>query len=92
MGNHPRIPYFDRFRKIGKLAHVQKPHESNGRELSTPSEVAKALKISPPTVMALFRKGIIEAEIAIGRIYRFNLNKCLTALRKHSEEKGGARE
>lgn len=57
-------------------------------ELSTPRELAKVLKVSPPTVMAYLRRGIIEAEIAVGRVYRFNPEKCVSMLRAHTQRQG----
>ncbi len=78
---------------MGKLAgmpNISIPHY--GPQFATPAELAAVLKISRPQVMAYFRRGIIPAEIAIGRVYRFDVEKCVEALRKHSEteENGGA--
>lgn len=50
--------------------------------LLTPRELADLLKVSPPTVMSYFRRGIIPAEIAIDRVFRFDRDKCLAALRE----------
>jgi excisionase family DNA binding protein len=40
---------------------------------ATPQEVAERLNTTPPTILAWFRKGIIPAVCAEGRIYRFDL-------------------
>ena len=77
---------------MGKLGHVKEAHDLNGKELDTPSELAGVLKVSTPTVMDYLRRGLIEAEIAIGRVYRFDRDKCLAALRDHSNQKGGTLE
>jgi len=77
---------------MGKLGHVKEAHDPNQEEFDTPEELAGALKVSAPTVMKYFRLGLIEAEIAIGRVYRFDREKCLAALRGHSKRKGGSGE
>lgn len=59
-------------------------------DLDTPSDLAKAAKVTPPTVMDWFKRGIIPAEIAIGRVYRFNRAKCLAALAAHSKQEAAA--
>lgn len=59
-------------------------------ELDNPRELAKALKVTPPTVLDWHRRGIIPAEIAIGRVYRFNRAKVRAALAAHSNGKGNA--
>jgi excisionase family DNA binding protein len=61
-------------------------------ELDTPKELAKALKVTPPTVMDWFRRGIIPAEVALGRIYRFDRAKCKAALAaRQNANREGAR-
>jgi hypothetical protein len=37
--------------------------------------------------MAYLRRGIIEAEIAVGRVYRFDPEKCVSRLRAHTQRK-----
>lgn len=56
----------------------------------TPRELADLLKVSPPTVMSYFRRGIIPAEIAVDRVFRFDRDKCLAALREVSNAEGAA--
>ena len=58
--------------------------------LLTPRELADLLKVSPPTVMSYFRRGIIPAEIAVDRVFRFDREKCLAALRGFSRTEGAA--
>jgi len=44
------------------------------------SGIAKAIGVTHKTVIALYEKGIIPAEIAEGRLYRFDLAKVRKAL------------
>lgn len=81
---------------MGKVGSVMQNAASTVEELDTPKELAKALKVTPPTVMDWWKKGIIPAEVAEGRIYRFNREKCKAALAARepvarSKKKGGAR-
>ena len=71
-----------------KVCGVMQNAASQIEELDTPKELAKALKVTPPTVMDWWKKGIIPAEVAIGRIYRFDREKCKAALAANSKEKG----
>lgn len=73
-------------------AEGAQPRDDDSQELLTPPELASVLKVSPPTVMAYFRRGIIPAEIAVDRVFRFDREKCLAALRGHSKRKGGSGE
>lgn len=66
------------------------PCDVDTEELLTPPELAGVLKVSPPTVMAYFRRGIIPAEIAVDRVFRFDREKCLAALREFSKAEGAA--
>lgn len=57
---------------------------------ATPGQVARHLSVTAPTVLAWFRDGIIPAKIAVGRIYRFDIEEVDAALAKRSA-KGGAK-
>lgn len=47
---------------------------------ATPRQVAEHNSVTVPTVLSWFRQGIIPAKIAIGRVYRFDLDEVDAAL------------
>ena len=53
--------------------------------LTTGKELAKFYGVSAPTFMAWFHAGIIPAEIAIGKVYRFDREKVAEALATQSK-------
>lgn len=75
---------------LGTGAEDNQRDEQGADELLTPGELADLLKVSPPTVMSYFRRGIIPAEIAVDRVFRFDREKCLAALRGFSRTEGAA--
>lgn len=52
-----------------------KPVSSNTDNLWTPSMLAERWACSKDAVLDLYHKGAIPAEIAEGKLYRFNLAK-----------------
>ena len=54
--------------------------------------LATELGVSAATVLRLERAGHIEAEVRIGRLVRFDVEKCLRALVDQREDPGQARE
>ncbi len=66
------------------MQHVATEEE----QLDTLQEFAGVVKVTPPTVISWLNQHIIEAEVSIGRVYRFNRAKCLAQLAEHSKSKG----
>lgn len=66
-------------------------------ELASPAEVAAVLRVRPQTVIGWFRAGVIPAEVATGKIFRFSLPRVRQALAQDAERqrqegsRGGAR-
>lgn len=60
------------------------------QDVLTPSELAREMKTSIPTVLQWYHDGIIPAVVAIGRTYRFDLADVKAALAKRSNRKVGA--
>lgn len=56
----------------------------------TPSELAAKKKTTVPTILAWYRKGIIPATVAEGRVYRFNLAAVNKALEDRARKNGAA--
>ena len=52
---------------------------------ATPKEVADYFKVSLPTALDWYHKGIIPAVIAEGRVYRFDLAAVEAALREREK-------
>lgn len=74
---------------MAKIGGVMKnASKKTGR--ATPRQVAEHLSVTVPTVFNWFRQGIIPAKIAVGRVYRFDLEEVEAALEAHSQ-KGGAK-
>jgi hypothetical protein len=71
-----------------KVGGVMQNVATEEEQLDTLQEFARAAKVTPPTVISWLNQHIIEAEIAIGRVYRFNRSKCLAQLAEHSKSKG----
>jgi len=55
--------------------------------LVTAEELAAELSVCAPTVMKFYRRGIIPAEVAAGRVYRFDAAKCRAALAEDAARK-----
>lgn len=53
---------------------------------ATPRQVAEHLSVTVPTVFNWFRQGIIPAKIAVGRVYRFDLEEVEAALEKKTQQ------
>lgn len=47
---------------------------------ATPRQVAEHLSVTVPTVFNWLKQGIIPAKIAVGRVYRFDLDEVEAAL------------
>jgi predicted site-specific integrase-resolvase len=67
---------------MGKLGAVM--HDASNSSHTTPRQLADRYAVTVPTVFNWFRAGIIPARIAVGRIYRFDLNEVEEALRRCS--------
>jgi len=59
---------------------------SSWADLASPEQVAKQLHITPQSVNAWCRKGLIPARIDEGRIVRFSLEEVRAALSRRSRE------
>ena len=61
------------------------------RQRATPSQGAAEFETTTPTFLSWYHKGIIPAEVATGRVFRFDLDRCAEALREHAAklQKGG---
>lgn len=59
------------------------------KERATPRQVAEHLSVTTPTVMNWWRQGLIPAKIAVGRVYRFDLEEVEAALVANSQKGGG---
>jgi excisionase family DNA binding protein len=55
--------------------------------LSSPQEVAAALRVSVPTVISWAQKGIIPAEVRVQRTYRFDLAAVKAAVAQPVKDK-----
>jgi excisionase family DNA binding protein len=73
---------------MGKVGGVMETATLEEEQLDTPRELAAALKVTPPTILDWLRREIIPAEIAVGRVYRFNRAKVRAALAAYSTKKG----
>lgn len=51
----------------------------------TPRQVAEHLSVTVPTVFNWLKQGIIPAKIAVGRVYRFDLEEVEAALEKRTK-------
>lgn len=56
--------------------------------MRTPKEVAREFAVTSKTVLEWFHNGIIPAEVAVGKVFRFDLDRVRAALAKHAK-KGG---
>ena len=50
--------------------------------LDTPKDMARVLKCTPQSVLNLYHRGIIPAEVSVGRLIRFDREKVMAALAK----------
>jgi len=53
----------------------------------SPKQLAAKLGVSPPTVVNWVHQGIIPAEVATGRIWRFDEQKVFAALKEQAERR-----
>jgi excisionase family DNA binding protein len=67
---------------------MQTENRINQRRL-TPRQLADRLSTSKATVMSWHHAGIIPAVVAVGRIYRFDINEVEAALAEHRNRKAG---
>jgi excisionase family DNA binding protein len=58
--------------------------KKSGRE--TPRQVAEHFSVTVPTVFNWLKQGIIPAKIAVGRVYRFDIEEVEEALVQHSKQ------
>lgn len=54
--------------------------------LLSPNQLAKKLGVSKSTIIVWTHAGIIDAEIAIGKLWKFDGDKALAALREHTQK------
>lgn len=59
--------------------------------LVTPEELAARYAVAKSTVLDWFHQGKISAEVAVGKVYRFDAEKVAADLRAEAEGKRGAR-
>lgn len=62
------------------------PAHTETKQLNTPAEEAKACRVTKPTLLDWYHRGIIPAEIAVGRVIRFDHEAVLKALK---DNRGG---
>lgn len=76
---------------MGKLGGIVPSHtsEPNPRWV-TARQVAERYRVTVPTVFNWLRAGIIPAKIAVGRVYRFDLDEVDAALLHRSVQGGRA--
>lgn len=67
---------------MGKLVGVM--HDSFNPSNARPRQVAARYDVTVPTVLNWFHAGIIPAKVAVGRIYRFDLDEVDRALKTRS--------
>lgn len=56
-------------------------------QLKTPEEIGEIYQVTGKTVLGWFHDGLIPAEVAVGKIYRFDAEDLAKALRDAAEEK-----
>jgi excisionase family DNA binding protein len=56
-------------------------------DLLSPNQLAKKLGISKSTIIVWTHAGIIDAEIAIGKLWKFDEGKVLERLRQETERR-----
>ena len=54
------------------------------------TQVANRYSVTVDTVFNWLRAGIIPAKVAVGRVYRFDLEEVQVALERHAAERTGA--
>jgi excisionase family DNA binding protein len=67
---------------MGKLGAVM--YDSFNPSNARPRQVAARYDVTVPTVLNWFHAGIIPAKVAVGRIYRFDLDEVDRALKIRS--------
>ena len=55
-------------------------------ELATPQELAKKYRVAVSTFMSWHHAGIFQAEIAVGRVYRFDEDQVDAGLELHARK------
>jgi excisionase family DNA binding protein len=60
---------------------------STAQPLDTPKDMARVLKCTPQSVLNLYHRGIIPAEVSVGRLIRFDREKVMAALAKTGKAK-----
>lgn len=55
--------------------------------LMKPEELAARYGVAKSTVLEWYHKGMITAEVAVGKVYRFDADKVAAELRKHAAKK-----
>lgn len=63
---------------------------AGAQPLLTAEEVAERYQVKRQTVLQWFHQGIIPAEVAVGKIYRFDPEKVARALTQKTREKQAA--
>lgn len=58
----------------------------NNSGRATPRQVADHLSVTVPTVLRWWREGVIPAKVAVGRVYRFDLDEVDAALAERSRK------
>ena len=59
--------------------------------LLTPEEIGEVYQVTGRTVRDWFHAGLIPAEVAVGRVFRFDLEKVKDALAANAEKARGCR-
>jgi excisionase family DNA binding protein len=57
------------------------------KRLFTPAEQAAACRVTKPTLLEWYHQGIIPAEIAVGRVIRFDPDAVAAALKTNSNRR-----
>lgn len=59
---------------------VRSAQDAASSPLMTPKELAEHFRTTPSTILSWYHDGTIPAEVAEGKVYRFDLRKVSTAL------------
>ena len=76
---------------MGKLGGIMPSHTSEPTpRWVTARQVAERYRVTVPTVFNWLRAGVIPAKVAVGRVYRFDLEEVDAALQLRSMQSGSA--
>ena len=78
---------------MGKLGGIMPSHTSEPTpRWVTARQVAERYRVTVPTVFNWLRAGIIPAKVAVGRVYRFDLEQVDAALSQRSARESQSAE